>query len=47
VLGHSEKSLQNGVTKAYVGDIKQSVYTMRVEENFEDLFGVATTEIPT
>lgn len=44
VLGHSENSYQKGVTKAYVGDIRQSVYTMRVEENFEDRFGVATTD---
>jgi hypothetical protein len=42
VLGHSESSYQKGVTKAYGGDIRQSVYTMRVEENFEHLFEAVT-----
>ncbi|KAH7412525.1 hypothetical protein BKA64DRAFT_770267 [Cadophora sp. MPI-SDFR-AT-0126] len=39
-LGHSDPS----ITKAYVGDIRDSVYTMRVEEDFKDPFGVETTD---
>ena len=39
-LGHNDTK----TTKRYIGGIRDSVYTMRVEENFQDPFNLATTD---
>jgi hypothetical protein len=39
-LGHNDTK----TTKCYIGGISDSVYTMRVEENFQDPFNLATTD---
>ena len=39
-LGHNDTK----TTKRYIGGISDSVYTMRVEENFQDPFNLATTD---
>lgn len=38
ILGHSKNTHQKGVTAGYVGDIREAVYTKRVEDNFKDRF---------
>ena len=39
-LGHNDTK----TTKRYIGGIRDSVYTMRVGENFQDPFNLATTD---
>lgn len=39
-LGHNDTK----TTKRYIGGISDSVYTIRVEENFQDPFNLATTD---
>jgi len=39
-LGHNDTK----TTKRYIGGIRDSIYTMRVEENFQDPFDLATTD---
>jgi hypothetical protein len=39
-LGHNNTK----TTKRYTGGLRDSVYTMRVEENFQDPFNLATTD---
>jgi hypothetical protein len=44
LIGHSEKSHLQGVTASYVGGLAEDVWTKRVEENFEDMFCMDTTD---
>jgi hypothetical protein len=42
-IGHSETFHAKGTTSRYTGSIAEDVWTKRVEENFEDPFGVEIT----
>lgn len=46
VLGQSETTYLSGVTRQYVGSLRDDVWTKRVNENFEETFGIEAADAP-